>query len=145
MPDASRSGYRQPPLYTNRRFCPITGCGWFHDEHVRPDGPWAPWQGSIEATVFATHMAQVQAVDRTIANHLATHPMLEWFREVRNLQNRLAEATTLLGYFVDHEDQPCRLNHHGACKAHNGSELRPCDVAAGRELLGRIRGGGRDA
>lgn len=57
------------------------------------------------------------------------------------LRKRLAEATTLLGHFVDHEDRPCRLNHHGACEEHGGSSLRPCDVASGRELLARIRGG----
>jgi len=63
--------------------------------------------------------------------------------KVRRLRAQLAEATALLGHFVDHEDQPCELNHHGACKAHGGSELRPCDVAVGRELLGRLRGGGK--
>lgn len=55
------------------------------------------------------------------------------------LRKYLAEAATLLGHFVDHEDQPCRLNHHGACQEHGGSSLRPCDVAVGREWLARVR------
>lgn len=83
---------RQPPIYTNRYLCPITDCGWYHDEPMYPDGPWAPWQGSIEATVRATHMAQAQAVDRSIAGHLMTHPVLEWFREVRSQQDRAERA-----------------------------------------------------
>lgn len=61
--------------------------------------------------------------------------------EVQQLREQLAEATALLGHFVDHEGQPCRLNHHGACEEHGGSGLRACDVAVGRELLARIRGG----
>lgn len=134
--------HRQPPIYTTRYLCPISDCGWYHDEPMYPDGrPWAPWQGSIEETVRATCMAQAQVVDRSIAGHLMTHPVLEWFREVRSQQDRAEKAETLLGFFVDHEDQPCRLNHHGACEEHGGSELRPCDVAAGRELLARVRGG----
>ena len=59
--------------------------------------------------------------------------------EIFELNAQLAEAATLLGHFVDHEDQPCRLDHHGACQEHGGSSLRPCDVAAGRELLARVR------
>lgn len=55
------------------------------------------------------------------------------------LRAQTAEATALLGHFVDHEDQPCRLDHHGACQEHGGSSLRPCDVAVGREWLARIR------
>lgn len=62
--------------------------------------------------------------------------------EIFELNAQLAEATTLLGHFVNHEDQPCRLDHHGACQEHGGSSLRRCDVAAGRELLARILGGG---
>lgn len=61
--------------------------------------------------------------------------------EVERLREQIADATALLGHFVDHEDQPCRLDHHGACQEHGGSSLRPCDVAAGRALLARIRGG----
>lgn len=61
--------------------------------------------------------------------------------EVARLRRQLAEATILLGHFVDHEDQPCRFDHHGACQEHGGSSLRRCDVAAGRELLARVRGG----
>lgn len=59
----------------------------------------------------------------------------------KRLRARLVEATMLLGHFVDHEDQPCRLNHHGACEERGGSSLRPCDVAVGHELLARIRNG----
>lgn len=62
----------------------------------------------------------------------------------KRLRAQLAEATTLLGHFVDHEDRPCRLDHHGACQEHGGSSLRSCDVAVGRELLARIHGGGGD-
>jgi hypothetical protein len=62
--------------------------------------------------------------------------------EAARLREQLAEATTLLGCFVDHEDGPCRFDHHGACQEHSGSGLRRCDVAAGRELLARNRGVG---
>lgn len=65
--------------------------------------------------------------------------------ELERLRAQLAEATTLLGHFVDHEDQPCRLDHHGACQEHGGSSLRPCDVAAGREWLARVREDGVEA
>lgn len=65
--------------------------------------------------------------------------------EAERLRKYLAEATTLLGHFVNHEDQPCRLDHHGACQERGASSLRRCDVAAGRELLARVRGGDDDA
>jgi hypothetical protein len=64
--------------------------------------------------------------------------------EVERLRTQLAEATALLGYFVDHETGTCRFDHHGACQEHGGSSLRRCDVAVGRELLARVRGGGPD-
>lgn len=60
----------------------------------------------------------------------------------KRLRQQLAEATALIGRFVDHEDQPCRFDHHGAYQEHGGSSLRPCDVAVGREWLARVRGVG---
>jgi len=63
--------------------------------------------------------------------------------EAARLREQLAEATTLLGHFIDHEDAPCRFDHHGACQEHGGSSLRRCDVAAGRELLARVRVAGK--
>lgn len=86
------SAARLPPIYTNRYLCPITGCEWYHDEHVGSDGPWVPWRGSIEETVLATCMAQARIVGQAITDHAATHPVLEWFREVRSQQDRAEKA-----------------------------------------------------
>lgn len=109
---------RQPPIYTNRYLCPITGCGWHHDEPVRPDDPLAPWQGSLEKTVLATRIAQVQAVEQSIAGHLVTHPVLEWFREVRSQQDRAAKAEADLGQLRG------QLGEEWGCRYKNGNMLR---------------------
>jgi hypothetical protein len=76
------------------------------------------------------------------ATQIVADAVAELVAEVKRLRTQLAEAATLLGHFVDHEDEPCRFDHHGACQEHGGSSLRRCDVAAGRELLARTRGGG---
>lgn len=44
------------------------------------------------------------------------------------------EARGLLHRFVDHEDDPCRFDHHGDCQEHGSSG--PCQVAEARRLLG---------
>lgn len=76
---------------TTRYLCPISGCEWYHDSPDVPDGPW-PWKGLIEDTVYAVAMDRAQAVDRTISAHLITHPVLDWFKEVREQQNRADRA-----------------------------------------------------
>ena len=41
----------------------------------------------------------------------------------------------LLHAFVDHEDQPCSLDHHGYCQEHDSFSEGRCKVAEARELL----------
>ena len=50
------------------------------------------------------------------------------------------EARGLLHRFVDHEDDPCRFDHHGDCQEHGSSG--PCQVAEARRLLGLDRAEG---
>lgn len=76
---------------TTRYLCPITGCEWHHDSPDVPDFPWQ-WKGSIEETVAAISMDQAQQTDKVISDHAATHPVVEWFREVRQQQNRADAA-----------------------------------------------------
>lgn len=45
------------------------------------------------------------------------------------------EARGLLYRFVDHDDEPCWLDHHGYCQAH-GLSNGPCRVAEARRILG---------
>lgn len=63
----------------------------------------------------------------------------ELVTEVERLRGERDQLAEQLGHQVDHEDGPCRFDHHGACQEHGGSELRPCDVATARELLVRVR------
>lgn len=60
--------------------------------------------------------------------------------EIARLRGQRDELATLLGWHVDAEDDPCRLDHHGYCQAHGSLEDGPCRTAASRELLARIRG-----
>lgn len=46
-----------------------------------------------------------------------------------------AKARELLRRFVEHEDQPCRFDHHGYCQEH-GTDEPPCAVRVARQLLG---------
>ena len=39
----------------------------------------------------------------------------------------------MLHLLVDHESEPCRLDHEGYCQAHGLT--RPCTVATAKELL----------
>ena len=59
--------------------------------------------------------------------------------EITRLRGQRDELVALLGWHVDAEDDPCRLDHHGHCQAHGSLEDGPCRTAAGRELLARIR------
>ncbi len=74
------------------------------------------------------------------AQRNAAHGRFDMLKtDMRILRTDLTEALALLGHFADHEDAPCRLDHHGACQEHGGSSLRPCDIAAARKLLARAR------
>ena len=43
----------------------------------------------------------------------------------------------LLMAFADHEDGPCRLDHHGECQDHPGGDVDGvCAIRAAREFLG---------
>ncbi|NUQ98323.1 MAG: hypothetical protein HOY79_17825 [Streptomyces sp.] len=96
------------------------------------------WKAAHERAVhFELELMKCADLNRDLVNENADMGV-----ELERLRVQVAEATTLLGHFVDHEDQPCRLDHHGGCQEHRGSSLRPCDVAAGRELLARIRSSG---
>jgi hypothetical protein len=44
------------------------------------------------------------------------------------------EAVSLLATFVD--DEPCSLDHHGHCQAHDWFAEGECNVARARRLIG---------
>lgn len=56
---------------------------------------------------------------------------------VANAERRHFEEVTALrlalGALVDHETDPCQLDHHGNCQAHGVS--KPCHVAVAKALL----------
>jgi hypothetical protein len=55
------------------------------------------------------------------------------------LQAERDTVVRLLGQFVDHEDGPCRFDHHGACQEH-GSDEGPCATDTARQFLATVRG-----
>ena len=81
---------------------------------------------------------------RTVGGFLAraSHAELRLnaaLKELAALRAERTEFVELLGWHVDAEDDPCRLDHHGHCQAHGSLEDGPCRTAASRELLARIR------
>lgn len=60
-----------------------------------------------------------------------------WMEKVRAVF-AVPKVEELLHRFVDHETDPCRLDHHGYCQEHPGChEINDCPVAKGRALLGQ--------
>lgn len=56
---------------------------------------------------------------------------------VRLLASRNHHLTYALRGLVEHEDNGCRLDHHGYCQEHHaGDTYGRCNVACARELLG---------
>lgn len=81
---------------------------------------WLRLEAALKLAAATERLARLQETPRAAATPLAVA-----------LQEN-AHLRSLLRAFVDEE--PCRLDHHGNCQAHNLSN--PCDVARARVLLG---------
>lgn len=69
-------------------------------------------------------IAQIPAVD-----DLLTQVGAHW----RSAFERVTALRLALRDLVDHEDEPCRFDHHGYCQEH--TLTKPCAVAVARALL----------
>lgn len=54
------------------------------------------------------------------------------------LQRRLIRARALLQRFVDHDDEPCNVDHNGYCQAH-GLSSAPCKIAEARTFIAELK------
>lgn len=61
--------------------------------------------------------------------------LLGWREHVLSEQRPRTDLENLLRRLVEHETDPCELDHHGYCQAHH-LHSPPCPVAVGRKLLG---------
>jgi len=83
---------------------------------------------SMSAAKLERHRADLRAV---LDGRLAAR--------VTELEAESLAALTFLGHLVDHEDGPCRLDHHGCCQEHPGGGNTPCTTMAARQLLALAR------
>lgn len=62
-----------PPA--TRFFCPVSRCDWTHDD----PGPVLPAYAADPAALSLAHALEMESV---IREHLETHPLIEWAREL---------------------------------------------------------------
>lgn len=79
------------PQQVTRYECPIDGCEWTYND----PGP-APEETAARATtdeaVWGTVSAYFIALEAVVREHMLTHPLLDWAREVDRLQRLHRES-----------------------------------------------------
>lgn len=87
-----------------RYLCPLTACNWHHDKPgpddwttrlVQPTAEWvAACDGDyLEAITYATAEAEHARIDSVLREHLATHRVENYLREIQELRAELTAAS----------------------------------------------------
>ena len=79
---------------TTRMHCPISSCEWHHDD----PGPSAA--GAFATDPNAVMTAHVMNMEGIVREHLETHPLIEWAREVMRLRNENQQGGRVAGLTV---------------------------------------------
>jgi hypothetical protein len=122
---------------TTRYLCPLPGCGWHHDEpdlaaedalRFTPAPSASTPSESIASMVEQSLLGRAARVEAAIKQHVETHSVLEWMREVDRLQSTLRQV----GYVTPPETGPDDEQLSKICYARNGKGML-CDRKRGHD------------